>query len=358
MTWISGYAEPIGSAFFYFLAAALVLAIPYLAWQYRRWGALDPARVWAQASWLLYLTCAWALVLMPFPEDSCARDVSPQLEPFNWLALARAQSGDGYALLANPNVVMFIFNIALLFPFGVYLRRWFGRGVITTVLLGFALSLTFEVTQLTANFGIYPCTYRQFNIDDLMANTTGALLGWLLAPLIVFIPRRGAPTEPDRGVTVPRRALSLLIDYIGALLVALAWSTVSETYSLPLPGAPLAWTLFAMTWAVPLITGGRTPGQFAVGIRMESKTGYRRNPLRLLVRWALVWGPYPAVLAFMRAAGTNPTTAALVAVVLLGLWLLLLLTTRLHETLSRTRTVVDQRASRKAATSVGSVGKM
>ena len=165
-------------------------------------GCTGPGAGLAQASWLLYPDLRVGVGPDAVPGDSCARDVSPQLELFNWLALARAQSGDGYALLANPNVVMFIFNIALLFPFGVYLRRWFGRGVITTVLLGFALSLTFEVTQLTANFGIYPCTYRQFNVDDLMANTTGALLGWLLAPLIVFIPRRGAP--PNRpGVTVP-----------------------------------------------------------------------------------------------------------------------------------------------------------
>ena len=145
-------------------------------------GRTGPGAGLGQASWLLYLTCAWALVPMPFPEDSCARDVSPQLEPFNWLALARAQSGDGYALLANPNVVMFIFNIALLFPRSgctwqvVRAWRYHHRPA------GLRLSLTFEVTWLTANFGIYPCTYRQFSIDDLMANTTGALLGWLLAP--------------------------------------------------------------------------------------------------------------------------------------------------------------------------------
>lgn len=357
MNWISIYAEPIGSAAFYFLGICVALAIPYLAWQYRRWGALDPARVWAQSSLLLYLMCAWALILMPFPEDACARDVNPQLEAFNWWALARAQSPDRSALLTNPNVVMFVFNIALLFPLGVYLRRWFGRGILLTGLLGFTLSLIFELTQLTSTLGLFPCPYRQFNVDDLMANTAGALLGWILAPLILVIPRRGAPTEAWRRVTLPRRALSLIIDYVLGLLAMLGWTSLAETYALPVPGAPLAWSLLAIGWVIPVITGGRTPGQFAVGIRMESTTGYPRNPLRLLVRWLLVWGPYPAVLTFMRAAGASASTSDLVAATVLALWLLLL-TTGIHESLSRTRTLVDQAAVRKAPTNVGNVAKM
>jgi glycopeptide antibiotics resistance protein len=356
MNWISIYAEPIGSAAFYFLGVSLALAIPYLAWQYRRWGAVDPARAWAQGSLLLYLMCAWALVLMPFPADACARDVSPQLEPFHWLDLARAQNTDRLGLLTDPNVVMFVFNIALLFPLGVYLRRWFGRGVLLTGLIGFTLSLAFELTQLTATLGLFACPYRQFNVDDLMANTAGALLGWLLAPLIAVIPRRTA-TEPDRQVTVPRRALSLLIDYLLGMLIALGWATLAETYSLPRPTSPLTWSLVAIGWLIPLLTGGRTPGQFAVGIRMESISGHTRNPLRLLVRWLLVWGTYPATLWFMRAAGASESVADLAALLVLALWLVLL-TTRIHEALSRTRTVVDQAELRNAPTSVGNVGKM
>lgn len=356
MNWISIYAEPIGSAAFYFLGVCVALAIPYLAWQYRRWGALDPARVWAQASLLLYLMCAWALVLMPFPDNACARDVSPQLEPFDWWSLARAQSSNRAELLTNPNVVMFVFNIALLFPLGVYMRRWFGRGIVLTGLLGFALSVAFELMQLTANLALFACPYRQFNVDDLMANTAGAVLGWIVAPLIPLIPRRGSPAEPLRRVTLPRRALSLVIDYVLALVVTLGWTTLAATYTQPVPSAPLAWSLLAIGWAVPMLTGGRTPGQFAVGIRMASTTGYPRNPLRLFVRWLLVWGPYPAVLTFMRAAGASAATSELVAAAVLALWLLLL-TTGIHEALSRTRTLVDHAELRKAPTNVGSVGK-
>ena len=50
--------------------------------------------------------------------------------------------------------------------------------------LGFALSLFFEVTQVT---GIYKCPYRLFDVDDLMLNSTGALFGFLVAPVILAL---------------------------------------------------------------------------------------------------------------------------------------------------------------------------
>ena len=336
MTWIGGYAEPIRVRLLLLPGSRPGRRDPLiLAWQYRRWDALDPARVWAQASWLLYLTCAWALVLMPFPGL-----LRPGRQPTTRaVQLAGAGTGTKWRRIRTSGQSQ---------RRDVHLQHRPAvpvRGVSAQVVrawryhhrpAGLRPVADLRVTQLTANFGIYPCTYRQFNVDDLMANDRRPA-GLAARPTDRLHPAPGAPHRTGPGVTVPRRALSLLIDYIGALLVALAWSTVSETYSLPLPGAPLAWTLFAMTWAVPLITGGRTPAS-SPSVSVWSR---RRLPPQPATSCAVGagGGPYPAVLAFMQAAGTNPTTAALVAVVLLGLWLLLLLTARLHETLSRTRTV-------------------
>ena len=86
MGWVRVYAEPIGSAAVSFVILCAILALPYLAWQYRRRGTIAAARAWAQSSFVLYLMCAWALVLLPFPDDPCRRTVNPQLEPFNWYA--------------------------------------------------------------------------------------------------------------------------------------------------------------------------------------------------------------------------------------------------------------------------------
>ena len=45
----------------------------------------------------------------------------------------------------------------------------------------------FEVTQLTGIFFIYPKAYRLFDVDDLLINTLGGILGFICTkPLTVF----------------------------------------------------------------------------------------------------------------------------------------------------------------------------
>ena len=352
---MTSYAEPIGNAAVIFAVICAVLAAPYLAWQYRRRGTVTAGRTWAQTSFLLYLMCAWALALMPFPDDPCRRTVTPQLQPFNWLHLARAGSTGTLSLLTNPNTVMFVFNVALLFPLGVYLRRWFGRGLVVSALAGFAMSLAFEVTQYTAIFGLYECTYRQFNVDDLIANTSGAIIGWLVAPLVFIVPRRGAePVAPDR-VTVPRRGLSCVLDFWIALILTFLATSLAETFSLPVPPGPMYVVLLVTCALLPVVTTGRTPGQLSVGMRMEPG-----NPLRWILRALLVWGPYPGFYLlsdYGLAHRHDPLgVAALATAGLCVVWPLILLT-GIHERLSGTRAVPDSsQRDLKASTSVGSVG--
>ena len=63
------------------------------------------------------------------------------------------------------------FNILLLVPLGVYLRYYFRRSWWQAILIGFLVSLSFELIQLSALFGIYPRPYRLFQVDDLINNT-------------------------------------------------------------------------------------------------------------------------------------------------------------------------------------------
>ena len=96
-----------------------------------------------------------------------------------------------------------------------YLRRWFGRGFWLTTLAGFGLSLALELTQLTGIWGIYAVRYRSFDVDDLVASTLGASLGWLLAPLVVLLPaRRHTDNQPAAvgSLSPGRRFLALLVD--------------------------------------------------------------------------------------------------------------------------------------------------
>ena len=51
--------------------------------------------------------------------------------------------------------------------------------------------MVFELTQLSALFGIYPRPYRLCETDDLITNTLGGMIGyWLSRPLTRHLPSR------------------------------------------------------------------------------------------------------------------------------------------------------------------------
>ena len=55
----------------------------------------------------------------------------------------------------------------------------------------FLLSLFFELTQLTGLNFIYPRQYRLFDVDDLMINMLGGILGYfIMNKLKVLLPSR------------------------------------------------------------------------------------------------------------------------------------------------------------------------
>ncbi|MBC1475824.1 VanZ family protein [Listeria grandensis] len=73
-----------------------------------------------------------------------------------------------------------IANIALFFPFGFYLPIIIPEfGFKKIIFVSFLFSLTIELTQEVINF-ILGFNYRSFDVDDLICNTLGALLGYIL----------------------------------------------------------------------------------------------------------------------------------------------------------------------------------
>ena len=72
-----------------------------------------------------------------------------------------------------------ILNVVLFVPLGVFLsllwKRFRNCG--SCVLFGFALSLTIEVLQMF--------TFRATDVNDLMTNTVGTLLGWTLGRTVI-----------------------------------------------------------------------------------------------------------------------------------------------------------------------------
>lgn len=83
-------------------------------------------------------------------------------------------------------------NAVMFLPFGFFLpllwskcRRWH-----RTALAGFLTSLTIELTQLLS--------FRATDVDDLLMNTLGAVLGYFLAR-VCFHKKWAADTEPAPG---------------------------------------------------------------------------------------------------------------------------------------------------------------
>jgi glycopeptide antibiotics resistance protein len=83
----------------------------------------------------------------------------------------------------NPEFMMnnLLGNLLGFIPFGLLLPLVipFFRNLFKTLLAGFLLSLGYETIQLVFDLGI-------FDVDDLILNTAGALIGFIIFTLTYF----------------------------------------------------------------------------------------------------------------------------------------------------------------------------
>ncbi|WP_052459601.1 VanZ family protein [Tessaracoccus massiliensis] len=211
-------AVVIGGMFF------LACFLPGLLWQYRRYGGFSFPRMLGLAAICLYGTALFTYTFFPLPEISqqwCeAHAAHMNLRPFQFLDDIRRETVGltPLQIVKSFAVLQVAFNVLLFVPLGVIVRRYFHRSVITTIVVGFLVSLLIEATQLTGLWGLYPCAFRAADVDDLMANTLGAALGILLAPAALFwMPHAHKLREQrlnPRKVTTMRRWLGMLVDLI------------------------------------------------------------------------------------------------------------------------------------------------
>ncbi|MCK2236309.1 MULTISPECIES: VanZ family protein [unclassified Crossiella] len=225
------YVQNIQTGLFYFLIIGLALLIPVVAFHYVRFGRVDPRRSFVLYATLLYGLVLLALVFMPFPpiDSVCTGRQSTQFVPFQFVSdiqteLVKHNRSGLLAALTSKSMLGFVFNVALFVPLGVLLRRVHGLRRRWVVAIGFGASLLIEIIQVTGNLGIYPCPYRLFDIDDLMANTLGAALGGLIAPAALIVPKL-LPAAETRALadsaSLPRQVAGYGLDMIAAGLLAI-----------------------------------------------------------------------------------------------------------------------------------------
>ncbi|MDN6429966.1 MAG: VanZ family protein, partial [Propionibacterium sp.] len=210
--------------------AFVVLLVPGLVWQYRRHGAWSPSRMLGWAMVCLYFAALLVYTLLPLPENGAswcaAHTVRANVRPFAFLEDIRRETA-GLSLraaLRSAVVLQVVFNVVLFVPLGTNMRRSFGRGVVAGTLIGAGVSLLIEFSQYTGLFGAYPCAYRVADVDDVLTNTVGALLGALIAPaLLWWMPDAralAAKRLQPRPVTSWRRWTGMMLDVVATAVIS------------------------------------------------------------------------------------------------------------------------------------------
>lgn len=211
------YMDIIKTACIFFPVLSFIITIPFILKQYHKYGSIPILRIIIVYSFTLYLLIAYFLIILPLPTITEVNNMTgpiANLIPFNFIYdFTKATS------IFSSQIYTVVFNLFLTVPFGIYLRYYFKQDLKHTILYTFLLSLFFEVTQLTGLYFIYPRAYRLFDLDDLLINTSGGILGYYLTRLFTFF----LPTRDEldnisykRGtkVSLLRRTIAYIIDII------------------------------------------------------------------------------------------------------------------------------------------------
>ena len=304
-----------------------VAMLPILAHVVRRFGAL---RGWPMITAVGLLGSAVTLAaftVFPMPDlgslhcDATRAMYAWQTQPFASISqMSDARRALGFPdFLWSPPSLQVLLNVGLFVPFGFFLHqvtRWNWLGVTFASLV---VSSLIEITQGTAVFGLYACPYRVLDVDDVIVNTIGGVVGVLLSyGVIRAFHWTTPPRDPDlRAPSFARRAtaaaldvaLVLVLDFViiagDTIFTALTdgRATTLNTLGTSLPDrASDVIAVVALVVLAPLMRRDRaTPGQVVVNIA-PARSIASADParawqalVRALVRWAPIvifqmWG--------------------------------------------------------------------
>lgn len=324
---MGAYEAPIKTAIVVFPFLAFAISFVFIIYDYRKYGIFLFRRAVILYSFVFYLLCAYFLVILPLPPREEVANYTSQiieLRPFysvvRFLDETKLVVGDSstYLPALRQGVVLEpVFNILMLLPFGIYLRYYFKLPFRKVVLFGFLLSLFFELTQLSGLYFIYPRPYRLADVNDLMNNTLGAVIGYAVTPVFTFLlPTRAdideAAYRKGQDVTIFRRLAAFMIDWV------LIWFA-SFVIEIPLRLIPQyrAWddqvhvfdsrwlfflTVFLVFMLIPTLTNGQTLGKKAVKIRIVEEGQSRIRFRALFMRYGYFYYIFSISSGFLSSA--------------------------------------------------------
>ncbi len=382
------YFEPIRVALELFPLFALVTLVPLAVIQWRRYGRVQGVRTLVLYAFIFYCVVALFLVILPLPKpgpDFAKRyywAAHPQLVPFMFVRrlvhsvpASTWSSVPGILSLFGRTVFLqAILNFLLLLPLGFFLRYYYRAPVHVAFPVILATTVSFELLQYSALFGLYPAPYRVFDVDDIILNTVGGIAGYLAAPAAVrLFPVPAPQISPSvTRVGFVRRVVAFLVDLsiagAGILLVRLAIRlTGAAPVSVPpaFDAGPLRYVPSPVSWGwlidtailallfviVPVRRYGRTPGKALVRLMIVNDDRRPPGALSLSIRFLVeLFLPISllrftlgdAVVRAKLGAWIDPA-AVLLLLILAALYLLPPLLRRdrrgIHELLSRTHTI-------------------
>ena len=294
------YLLPVTTALTVFPLLALIVMLPVAVVSYRRRGRAGGWTTLVFYCFLFYLLAALMQTIVPLPANPgeyCAGQSyasAPQLRPFYFVDVLQTRAQVSGTWL-NPALWSTALNVVLLAPLSFFLRYLSGTRFLVAAALGFGTSLFFELTQLTGLWFIYPCAYRLFSVDDLILNTAGAVLGWVVAgPLIRLLPDLDPARDHRRyatRVTATRRVLALLTDAVAFGVLVVLVLGLAKLFGIDVSrGLVVAVLAVGYFWAVPVLADG-TVGKRAMLLRVERTDGRRAGPLSWLVRNGVLLSP-------------------------------------------------------------------
>ncbi len=273
-----GYLYTILKSFIIFPLIAFFFTTPFVLHQYHKYGSISRIRVLIVYSFILYILTIYFLVIMPLPNRDTVtfNPYMVRLIPFTFISdilnettLVISHPETYLNLFKEPCFYTVIFNILMLIPFGMYLRYYFKLSLKKVILFSFLLSLFFEITQLTGLYFIYPYPYRVFDVDDLIMNTLGGIIGYFLIGLFFpFLPSReeidNNAFEEGKVVSGFRRITIFCLDFFLYIFLTLF-------ISLFLKKDYLVFVIFIIYYVIfPYFQGGTLGSKF-LGVKLEFK---------------------------------------------------------------------------------------
>lgn len=307
------YLDTIEQVVYYFPVLIILVAIPYFYFQYKKHKTVELYRSIIMFTFILYISCCYGLVILPLPTiEEVSQLTGPFIDMrlfgflddfFNY-AVLDGSTGSLITALKSSLVYIPFFNLVMLIPFGIYQKKFFKNSLIKTVLLGFLLSLSFELIQLSALFGIYPHPYRLFQLDDLILNTLGALIGWLLVP-------KSKTNQPIRKNTpfVPSIKQRSIVFFLDMIILSIIMRVIAFILNRPTTINRFAsdYTIYFIAVVIyfiiiPIYLGFKSPAGMLLDLSYTTRMGHKPPLQRFILRQLFLFGlivPAPIIALYI-----------------------------------------------------------